>query len=348
MNWKYSVLIAVVALSLSSCKTDLDRFKENYSLQISNDKKTWSDDDTVKISLLDDASIGVDSVIWYQNAMRLDDVEGSTLSRKLTSQPYGKLTFKARVFQNNRVATVKTDISRYNNKAPKISSYSIVNTYPHDQGSYTQGLEFVGDKLYESAGQYGESNVRITNVETGQITKQQDLPQNIFAEGLTILKDRVYQLTYKSGFGYVYDLDLNQIDTFKYPRSREGWGLTNDGEILYMSDGTDKIWKLDPQTYEELGYIQIVSNKKTFDNINELEWVNGKLYANIYQENAVFIVDPTTGALEQVINLTNLKDQIPNWNKEDNVLNGIAFDQINNRLFITGKRWDKMFQIEIK
>lgn len=348
MNWKHSILIAFVALSLSSCKTELDRFKKNYSLEITNDKKDWNNDDTVQISLIDDASIGADSIVWYQNARRLDGVEGSTLSRKLTNQPLGQLTFKATVYHNGRVATAATSIERKNDKGPNIYGYSIINTYPHLQESYTQGLEFYDGKLYESTGQYGESDIRITGVETGEVLKKKDLGSDIFAEGMTILNDKVYQLTWKGRFGYVYDLDLNQIDQFKYGESKEGWGLTNDGTYLYKSDGTDKIWKLDPDTFEELEYIQIVSNNKSFKNINELEWVNGKIYANIYQENAIMIVDPSTGALESVINLADLKNQIPNWDKDDNVLNGIAYDKATNRLFVTGKRWGKMFEIELK
>ncbi len=348
MSKKYAAILGLIALSLSSCKTELDRFKSNYSLDIINDKTDWNSDDTVQISLIDDASIGVDSVVWSQNALVIESDGGSTLSRKLTNQPLGELTFKATVYRNGMVATTTTSIERKNTQAPQIYSYSIVNTYPHAADAYTQGLEFYNDSLYESTGQYGESDLRITTVETGEILKKIELSNDVFAEGLTILDEKLYQLSWRGRFGYVYDLGLNQIGDFKYNQSKEGWGLCNDGEFLYKSDGTDKIWKIDPVTFEELEYIQIVSNKKTFDKINELEWVDGKIYANIYQENAIFIVEPATGALEGVINLTNLKDQIPNWDKEDNVLNGIAYDKKGDRLFVTGKRWPKMFEIEIK
>ncbi|WP_194852227.1 glutaminyl-peptide cyclotransferase [Nonlabens antarcticus] len=348
MNWKNSIFLLILVISLSSCKTDLEKFRSNYSLEISNDKKQWNDDDTVKITLIDAQSIGADSIIWRQNARVIDNVEGNTLSRKLTDQPYGVLTYKATIYKDGKVTHTSTEIKKSNPTAPKIYGYDLVNVYPHSDSSYTQGLEFHEGKLYESVGQYGESKVLITQVETGDILKKNTLPKTVFAEGLTILKNKVYQLTWKGRFGYVYDLDLNEIDRFKYNSSKEGWGLCNDGEFLYKSDGTDKIWKLDPETFEELEYIQIVSNKKSFTEINELEWVDGKIYANIYQENAVMIVNPKTGALESVINLSDLKDQIPNWSKDDNVLNGIAYDKQNNRLFVTGKRWNKMFEIEIK
>jgi len=348
MNWKISILLSIVALSLSSCKTELDKFKDNYSLEITNDKNNWNDEDTVQISLIDASSMGADSVVWYQNAKKLEGVDGSTLSRKLTNQPLGKLTYKAVVYNNGMVASAITNINRKNPVATKIYGYSIINTYPHNEESYTQGLEFHNDKLYESAGQYGESDVRITKVETGDVLQKKELGKDVFAEGLTVLNDKVYQLTWRGRYGNVYDLDLNQVDQFKYNQSKEGWGLCNDGEFLYKSDGTDKIWKIDPETFEELGYIQAVTSTESLDKINELEWVNGKIYANIYQKDLIMIINPTTGAIESAINLGDLKKQIPNWDKDDNVLNGIAYDKENNRLFVTGKRWPKMFEIEMK
>jgi glutaminyl-peptide cyclotransferase len=325
----------------------MDRFRKNYQLEITNPQKEWNDDDTVKISIVDDAGIGVDSVLWRQNGRKIDDVDGITLSRKLTNQPLGTLTYEATIFQDGRIARTSTTINRKNPTVPTIYKHEVVNTYPHSD-AYTQGLEFYDGKLYESAGQYQESDVRITQVETGEILKKQELPETVFAEGLTVMDDKVYQLTWKSGFAYIYDTDLNRTGEFKYNRSKQGWGLCNDGEYLYKSDGTDKIWKIDPNTYEELEYIQIVSNKKSYKNINELEWVNGKIYANVYQENLIFIVNPKNGALEAAIDLTTLKDQVDNWDKEDNVLNGIAYDPQTDRLFVTGKRWDKMFEISIK
>jgi len=362
MNWKNSIFILVVVLSLSSCKSELDRFRANYSLEVTNEKKDWKEDDTVQISLLDAASLGVDSVVWTQNASKIDGVDGNTLSRKLNNQPYGELTFTATVYQNGRIARSSTSINRKNPEAPKIYGYSIVNTYPHSN-AYTQGLEFHNGRLYESAGQYGESNIRITQVETGEVLQEKELPDTVFAEGLTVMNNKVYQLTWKGRFGYIYDLDLNQTGQFKYGRSKQGWGLCNDGEFLYKSDGTDKIWKLDPETFEELEYIQIASTEKVYQvlkrkglnkksefitKINELEWVNGKIYANIWELNIIMVVNPKNGALEAMIDLEKLKDQIPNWSKDDNVLNGVAYDQETNRLFVTGKRWDKMFEIEIK
>ena len=184
-------------------------------------------------------------------------------------------------------------------------------------------------------------------METGETIKKVELPGSQFAEGMTIMNDKVYQLTWQSQIGYVYDLGLNKIDEFAYNESKEGWGLTNDGKKLYKSDGTDKIWIIDPETFEEEGYIQVVSNVEVYDKINELEFIDGKIYANVYQKNVVVIIDPQTGGILEAIDLRLLKEQIPNYSKDDNVLNGIAYDKKNDRLFVTGKRWEKMFEIEI-
>ena len=347
MKLNYFVLMIVITLSLSSCKTDIEVFKDNYELEITNSKLNWSDEDTVQISLLDSMSIGIDSVVWTQNAARIAGADGSTLSRKLKNQPYGNLTFKATVYRNGMNTTVATQIKIMPTQKATIYNYNILNTYVHDTLAYTQGLEFYGDSLYESTGQYKESDIRITNVTTGETIKKVSLPDSQFAEGMTILNDKIYQLTWQSKMGYVYDLDLNKIDDFKYNQSQEGWGLTNDGTYLYKSDGSSKIWKIDPNTYEELGYIEVVSNDRVVSKINELEWIDGKIYANVYTTNLIMIINPTNGLVEAAINLNTLKDEVPNYSEKDNVLNGIAYDKKNDRLFITGKRWPKMFEIEI-
>jgi glutaminyl-peptide cyclotransferase len=347
MKWTYPVVMILTALSLSSCKTDIEAFKENYRLEITNPKLNWNEDDTVQISLLDAASIGVDSVVWTQNAARINSAVGNSLSRKLKNQPYGNLTFKATVYKNGMNTTVATQIKRLPKQKAKVYNFNIVNTYPHDTTSYTQGLEFYGDSLYESTGQYKESDLRITNLLTGDTVKKIELPASQFAEGMTILNDKVYQLTWQSQMGYVYDLSLNKVGDFKYNQSKEGWGLTNDGEYLYKSDGSSKIWKIDPITYEELGYIEVVSNDRVVSKINELEWIDGKLYANVYTTNLIMIINPKNGVVEAAINLNNITKEVVNYSENDNVLNGIAYDKKNKRLFITGKRWPKMFEIEI-
>jgi glutamine cyclotransferase len=230
---------------------------------------------------------------------------------------------------------------------PKLYTYKVLESYPHDMQAYTQGLEFFGEGLYESTGKYGQSSIRRTDPQTGEVMQKVMLGDRYFGEGLTVMNDKVYQLTWRENIGYIYDREsLEQTGTFVYGESKEGWGLCNDGNKIYKSDGSERIWILDPDTMTEEEYIEIYTNKSKITNVNELEWVDGKIYANRYEKDAVAIVDPATGAVEGVIDMAGLKDQVTQ-HPELNVLNGIAYKGEPNILYVTGKNWDKLFKIEI-
>ena len=230
---------------------------------------------------------------------------------------------------------------------PKLYTYKILERYTHDIKAYTQGLEFYQDTLYEGTGQYGSSSLRQLDLKRGKVLQQNTLDNQYFGEGITIMNNKIYQLTWRSNTGLVYDLaSFELIDQFQYDQSRQGWGLCNDGDYLYKSDGTEKIWRLDPVTYKELDYIEVYTDKLVIDQINELEWVNGKIYANIYQKDAVAIVDPKTGAVEGVINLKGLQKEVTQHAALD-VLNGIAYDGSFEILYITGKNWDVLFKVQV-
>ncbi|WP_167342288.1 glutaminyl-peptide cyclotransferase [Nonlabens sp. SY33080] len=348
MKLKSIAIIATIALSLSGCKTELEKFSSNYSLEISNPKSVYTQNDEIKISLIDDAGIGMDSIKWYRNAQLLKEVSGSTLSRKLANEPLGNITYKARIYKDGKITAATTQVTQYSNKQPNMIKTVVTNRFPHLTEAYTQGLEFYGDSLYESTGQYRESDLRITNPTTGEVIKKIELPANEFAEGMTILNNKIYQLTWRSNKGYVYDLNLNKLDEFRYNESKEGWGLTNDGKHLLKSDGSAKIWRIDPNTYEELGYIEVTSNDRRIDKINELEFVNGKIYCNVYQNDLIMVVNPENGAVESFINVKDLRNEIPNWDKDNNVLNGIAYRNETGKFYVTGKRWNTLFEIELQ
>lgn len=168
-----------------------------------------------------------------------------------------------------------------------------------------------------------------------------------FGEGLTILNNEIYQLTWQSNSGFIYDLDsFEKKGTFVYGSSKEGWGLCNDGKKIYKSDGTQKIWTLNPENLSEESFIEIYTNKAVVDNVNELEWVEGKIYANIFQASAIAVVNPKNGAVEGVIDLNGLKDEVTQHSQLD-VLNGIAYNGEPNILYLTGKNWDKLFKVKI-
>ena len=242
----------------------------------------------------------------------------------------------------------KVNFTLLNNVAPKIYNYEIINEFSRSKNSYTQGLEFYNDTLYESLGRYGQSKLVKVEFNTGKKLKEIKLPSEYFAEGITILNDKIFQLTWKEKVGFVYDVDnFNRINTFEYKNSIEGWGICNDGVKLYKSDGTDKIWILNPENQKEESYIEIYTNKNKVVGLNELEWIDGKIYANRYLFDGIAIINPKNGAIEGVINLSSLKSRVTQHEKLD-VINGIAYNKKRNSIFVTGKMWDKLFEIRIK
>ena len=245
----------------------------------------------------------------------------------------------------------KEQLSKYitivNNAPPKVYGFNILNEYPHDITSYTQGLEFYKGHLYESTGQRGESKLRKIDVKTGEVKNNVNLAASLFGEGLTVLNDKVYQLTWQSNLGFVYDAEtLERKSTFKYGQSKEGWGLCNDGSVLYKTDGTESIWILDPETLVEKEKIQAYTNRGKIVGLNELEWIDGMIYANRYQKNGVAIINPKNGAIEGVIDFSSLKAMVEQHPKLD-VLNGIAYNPETKTIFVTGKNWNKIFEVEI-
>lgn len=223
--------------------------------------------------------------------------------------------------------------------------YKIVRVYPHDRTAFTQGLEYRGGFLYEGTGLYGQSTLRKEELATGKVLQELSLPAKLFGEGITVLNERIVQLTWKAHIGFVYNQStFRLLKNFSYPG--EGWGLTNDGQHIYMSDGTPQIRCLDPATLQELRRITVHDGEKQIDNLNELEWVRGELYANVWQTNRIARINPADGTVLGWIDLSGLLTQEEQENGAD-VLNGIAYDSIGDRLFVTGKLWPKLFQIRI-
>lgn len=259
----------------------------------------------------------------------------------------GKHQLRAVVKTAGQTDTLEAAYTLLAAETPSLLTYKLVNTYPHDPTAYTQGLEFSGDTLFESTGQYGKSSLRRVDYRTGEVLSIKNLERKYFGEGITLFNNRIYQLTWREKVGFVYNKsDFSLEKTFSFNHSAEGWGLCTDGKYFYKSDGTEKIWRLHPETLEEMDYIQIYTNTRAIESVNELEWVQGRIYANIYQRDALAVINPTDGAVEAVIDLSALKKQVTP-SKDLDVLNGIAYHEQRGTFFVTGKNWDKMFEIEI-
>ena len=227
---------------------------------------------------------------------------------------------------------------------PKFFGYRIVNTFPHDTSAFTQGLFFEDGVLYESTGMYGESRLRKVALETGKTLQSVSLPPHIFGEGAVALGGRIFVLSWLSGAAFVFDPGTFQKkQTLSY--AGEGWGLTHDGERLIMSDGTSMLRFLNPETFEEMSRLTVTFRGAPLPHLNELEWVNGEIFANVWMSEAVVRIDPDSGAVTGLIDLRGLRPE--ESNSIEHVLNGIAYDDESGRLFVTGKYWPSLFEIEL-
>jgi len=225
-------------------------------------------------------------------------------------------------------------------------SYRVENVFPHDRRAFTQGLLFRDGHLYESTGNFGQSTIRQVRIEDGRVIRSVSLPNDIFGEGLADWGDELISITWRHGVGYRWDREtFRRTAEFQYPG--EGWGLTDDGTRLIMSDGTPEIRFLDPATFRELGRITVTADGQPVRNLNELEWVKGEIFANIWLTNHIARIDPATGEVKGWIDLSRLVDTVDRRSGDD-VLNGIAYDEAGDRLFVTGKNWPSLFQIRIE
>lgn len=228
---------------------------------------------------------------------------------------------------------------------PTYYTYHVVHVYPHDPQAFTQGLEFRDGVLYEGTGLAGHSMLRKENLATGTLLQKVDLSPELFGEGITVWNGRIVQLTWQSHVGFVYDrASFRRLRQFAYPG--EGWGLANDGRSIYFSDGTAQIRRLDPQTLAEAGRVTVHDGRQEVDQLNELEWVKGELYANIWQTDRIARISPADGRVLGWIDLAGLLPDADRTGETD-VLNGIAYDAVGDRLFVTGKRWPKLFEIQL-
>ncbi len=253
---------------------------------------------------------------------------------------------------NNTSSNAANNAAKTNAPVP-VYTYEIVKTYPHDPKAFTQGLVFHNGFLYEGTGgsrARGDnffSSLRKVELETGKVLQKTDLANEYFGEGITIFNNKIYQLTWREKTGFVYDLnDFKLLKQFSY--SGEGWGLTNDSTNLILSDGTHVLRFINPETFEVVRTLAVFDEKgRPLMEINELEYIKGEIWANVWQEGEIVRIDPNTGKLVSRIDLTKLADEEMDSSRDADVLNGIAYDSASERLFITGKKWNKLFEIKV-
>ncbi len=265
--------------------------------------------------------------------------------------PLGYRMLTAIIKSSDKIDTITNNIIVTTDKKPLKLKYTLVNTFPHDTSSYTQGLSFIDGKLLESTGRKGQSQLKYVDLKSGKAIKSVPLKPEYFGEGSVQVGNKIMVLTWQENVGLVYDATtLEETATFPYQNSREGWGLTYDGKKLLRSDGSNRIWFMNIETYREDGFIEVYDNKGPVERLNELEYIDGKIYANVYGSNKIVVIDPKTGVVEAEVDLSKLVPK--NFFKDEyeignNVLNGIAYDVVGKRLFVTGKKWPNLFEIKL-
>lgn len=288
-----------------------------------------------------------DSIVYRIDSARVFS-KADTAAVQLSSAglTMGSHLLTAAIYRSGKAEEITSNIVVVPDKAPERWSYDVVNTFPHDTASFTEGLEFHDGILYESDGMENESSLRTADLRTGKVLKKTDLAPRFFGEGMTIVGDKIIQLTYRTRESFIYDKKtLQKTGEFTRNAGAEGWGLFFDGQKLLMTDGSNTIFLLDPKTYQQTGAIEVYDQNGPVKNLNELEVINGKIYANIYLTDSIAVIDPASGAVEALIDLGKLYPQKDSTEFE---LNGIAWDKADRRLFVTGKKWKKLFEIRVK
>lgn len=341
MNTFKYLLIILLSNFVIACGSNTGTNKNDFTINTNTKKGDISNNETLILSLENKKSHPIDSISYQFEGKKIVD------KTDLKDFKLGKHTIEATVYFSGEKQIATTVITVLNSEVPKVFTYKIINEYPHDITSYTQGLEFFDGKLYESTGQYKESKLRLVNYKTGEVLKNINLPNEYFGEGITILNNKIYQLTWQENTGLIYDLNtFEKISNFKYGNSKEGWGICHHENTIYKSDGTENIWLLNPETLAEEDHIQVYTNRGKIIGINEMEWIDGAIYANRYQKDGVAIINPKNGAVIGVIDFSPLKKLVTQHAGLD-VLNGIAYNPETKTIFVTGKRWDKLFEVEI-
>lgn len=340
---------------LAACNNDKKNELPTINFDTTLLKNTYTPGDPIQLGVENPQNATIDSVVYFFNDLKIAVTKGAEKTTyTITEQRFGPKTLKSVAYVAGQAIESALEIKVLPAEANEEWTFTIVNTFPHDTKAYTQGLEFHGDILIEStgngvsaAGNKGKSSVRKVNPKTGEVIQITELDDTIFGEGATVLNNKIYQLTYKNNEAYVYNLEtLQKEQTLPYFKSTEGWGLTNDGTYLYMTDGSDKMYKVDPQGFSKIEEFYVASHANTIPTINELEWVDGKIYANFYGSNLIGVIDPNTGRVEAAIDFTPLLSQLSNHPDQD-VFNGVAYNKKTGTFFVTGKNWDKMFEVKI-
>jgi glutaminyl-peptide cyclotransferase len=305
--------------------------------------------DKIKVVLASDRNKQPDSVLVYFDSRFITAITKSPWECSIpdvNTLTTGRKSLKVTSFAGGKAQnTVTRFVIIYSNTAPVRYGYRVVNTYPHNRDAFTQGLVYDNGLLYEGTGQQTGSSLREVELNTGKVIRQHNIDASLFGEGITLYRDRIYQVTWENKVGFVYDkATFNQISKIYY--GTQGWGLTTIDDRIVMSDGTNVLCFYEPESYTVVSRIEVYDDKEKVDSLNELEYINGEIWANIWMSDLIARIDPRSG---KVLGYINLKGILPESDRQSDtdVLNGIAYDKEGGRIFVTGKKWPKLFEIKV-
>ncbi|MEP5611073.1 MAG: glutaminyl-peptide cyclotransferase [Cyclobacteriaceae bacterium] len=340
--------IAIIAILLLSCG-EKETKERPATPRIKKQTKIVSPKQNERLSLGDAVSfefasgdVEIDSIQLEENSSS-QTFSASKFEIKLTATKVGSQRIKSTVYFAGKKETHYSKVVVFPTEEPEEYTYEIVNTYPHDPSDYTQGLLVDGGFMYESTGQNGNSALKKKDIESGKTLEQINLSDDFFGEGLALLDDKFYQLTYTSQACFVYDRSFEKINTFTY-EDQQGWGLTEFEGNLLMTNSSQKLLVRSPDNFAVLEEYEVYNNEGKVESINELEIIDGMIYANVYQEDYIVVIDPDTGTVVRKIDMSGLLSAAELEGVD--VLNGIAYDQQNDRIFVTGKLWPKLFEVK--
>lgn len=287
-----------------------------------------------------------DSVVAYLDGRRMAHVADTSTDVKAATKTLGSKILKVAAFSEGKeVAAARASITVLAPSAPKSYGYTVVNAYPHDEHAYTQGLQVYRDELYEGLGIYGQSSVRRVDLKSGEVLQQKELHNKYFGEGICILNGLLYQLTWREQTCLVYNLETLEQQA-ALPYSGEGWGLTTDGACLIMSNGSNAICFVSPGSFAVQKRLEVYTDRGAVENLNELELINGEIWANVYGSDNIVRIDTASGAVTGVVSMKNL---LPSnlRSRHTDVLNGIAYNEKTGQIFVTGKNWKRLFEVVV-
>jgi glutamine cyclotransferase len=350
MKNRLILFFAAIALFTYSCQNNTK--ESGADITISPEAgTTYKAGDPVSIKVSYPSAVKPDSVVYLLDSVRLaSKKDSSVISFKTDTLPMGVRVITAKLYQGGKSQDISTNIVLMAAKAPEEMTYKIEKVYPHDTSAYTEGLLYQDGYLYETTGNTGHSDLRKVDLATGKVIQRVKINPKHFGEGSAIVGNKIIMLTWKDKVGYVFDKNtFKLLDTFANNVGVEGWGMANDGKKLYMDDKTNRIWFLNKDNYRQAGFIDVYDDKKAIDSVNELEYIDGKLYSNVYTTDTILVINPKTGAVQQRVDMKNLwpNSQRPaDFDYSNNVLNGIAWDAKGKRLFVTGKKWPHLYQVK--